>query len=174
MKRTSTVILLALFSLFLILLSCTLPIYIVTSPTSTAEGKDLTETPTYTPTITETPTPTSTPTYQVTPTVTVNLDGPWTIWQGTSQQRLDIDFLQKDYSVTANTATGDGHSLLIEGMVSYDGTNVSGEWESTNGTSGSFIMYLDGTYSTFSGNMGGGVPFCGNRLSSSMPSPCLQ
>jgi ABC-type glycerol-3-phosphate transport system permease component len=173
MKRTSTVILIAIFSLFLILLSCTLPIYIVTNPTATSDD-DATETPTYTPTITETPTPTSTPTYQVTPTVSVNLDGAWTIWQGTSQQRLDIDFLQKDYAITANAATGDGNSLLFEGTISYDGTNVTGDWESTNGTSGSFVMYLDGSYTMFSGNMGGGVPFCGNRLSSNMPSPCLK
>jgi hypothetical protein len=51
---------------------------------------------------------------------------------------------------------------------------VSGTWETTSGTTGNFIMYLDSSYATFSGNMGGGVPFCGNRLNTSMPSPCLK
>jgi ABC-type glycerol-3-phosphate transport system permease component len=173
MKRTTTVILLAIASLMLILLSCTLPIYVVTTA-PTEEEKDITETPTLTPTVTETPTPTSTPTYAVTPTVIVNLDGPWTIWQGTSQQRLDINFLQKGFSLVGNAATGDGQSLFFNGDISYDGTNVTGIWESTSGVSGNFVMYLDGSYATFSGNLGGGVPFCGNRLNASKPAPCLK
>lgn len=177
MKRNTTIILFAICALLLIVLSCTLPIYIVTNPTAESndeEEKDITEIPTLTPTITETPNPTSMPTYAVTPTVAVNLDGPWTIWQGTSQQRLDINFLQKGYEITANAATEDGQSLLFEGVISYDGTSVAGTWQSTSGISGNFVMYLDASYAVFSGNMGGGVPFCGNRLNSSKPAPCLQ
>jgi hypothetical protein len=176
MKRNTTIILFAISTLLLIVISCTLPIYIVTNPTTTEvdEDEDVTDTPTLTPTVTETPTPTTTPTYAVTPTVSTNIGGPWTIWQGTSQKRLDIDFLQQGFDLTANAATEDGQSLLFEGVVSYDGTSVTGTWQSTSGISGNFVMYLDGSYSMFSGNMGGGVPFCGNRLNSSMPSPCLR
>jgi hypothetical protein len=177
MKRNTTIILFAISALLLVVISCTLPIYIVTSPTTVDEDdedKDVADTPTQIPAATETPNPTSTPTYAVTPTVSVNLDGPWTIWEGTAQKRLDIDFLQKGYDLTGNAATGDGQSLLFEGVVSYDGTNVTGTWQSTSGTSGNFIMYLDGSYTMFSGNMGGGVPFCGNRINSSKPDPCLR
>jgi hypothetical protein len=109
-----------------------------------------------------------------TPTVSVNLDGAWTIWQGTSEQQLDIDFLQRGYSLVANTSTDDGESLLFNGTISQDGKSVSGTWESTSGTSGSFIMALDASLSSFSGNLGGGVPFCGNRSSASKPSTCLK
>jgi hypothetical protein len=109
-----------------------------------------------------------------TPTVSVNLDGPWSIWQGTNEQLLDIDFLQKGYSLVGNTATDDGHSLLFNGTISQDGKSVTGTWESTTGTSGSFIMALDASYSTFTGNMGGGVPFCGNRRGSTKPAPCVK
>ncbi len=170
MKRTTFIILFAILTILLILLSCTMPIYIVTAPTETDDGS--TDTPT--PTLTYTPTVTSTPTYAVTPTVTVSLDGPWTIWQGTSEQMLDINFLQDGFDIIGNAATDDDHSILYEGVISYDGTTVSGTWESTNGTSGSFIMYLDGTYGRFSGNMGGGVPFCGSRTNTAKPAPCLQ
>jgi hypothetical protein len=174
MKRNTTIILFAISILLLIVISCTLPIYIVTNPTTTSEEEDATDTPTLTPTVTETPTPTSTPTYAVTPTVMVNLDGPWAIWEGTSEKRLDIDFLQKGFDLTANAATEDGQSILFKGVISYDGTNVTGTWESTSGTTGNFTMYLDGSYTMFAGNMGGGVPFCGNRMNSTKPSPCLQ
>ena len=177
MKRTTLVVLIAIFSILLILLSCTLPIYIVTNSDDDDDDddeKDITNTPTPTATITQTPTLTYTPTYEVTPTVSVSLDGPWTIWEGTDQQRLDLNFFQDGFSVTANAGTDDGYSILYEGVISYDGYTVSGEWESTNGLSGTFVMYLDGSYGVFSGNMGGGVPFCGNRMNTSKPSPCLQ
>ena len=173
MKRKSTGILIAVFAIFALLLSCTLPIYIGTAPTE-EEEEEVTEAPTLSPTVTETPTPTSTATLSVTPTVSVNLDGPWTIWQGTSQQMLNIDFLQQGYSLVGNAATGDGYSMLFEGTISTDGLSVTGQWNSTKGTSGSFIMYLNSSYTTFLGNLGGGVPFCGNRMNTSMPSPCLQ
>ncbi len=110
----------------------------------------------------------------MTPTVSVSLEGPWTIWEGRDQKRLDIDFLQKGFELTGNAATKDGQSLLFEGVISYDGSTVTGTWESTSGTTGSFVMNLDSSYGMFSGNLGGGVPFCGNRLNTSMPSPCLQ
>jgi hypothetical protein len=109
-----------------------------------------------------------------TPAVAVNLDGPWTIWQGTSEQQLDIDFLQQGYSLVGNTATGSGHSLLFKGTISQDSKTVSGTWESTSGISGNFIITLDGSISSFSGNLGGGVPFCGSRSGTAKPSPCVK
>jgi hypothetical protein len=109
-----------------------------------------------------------------TPTVSVNLDGPWTIWQGTAGQHLMIDFLQQGYDLIANAATGDGHSILFKGVISHDGTDVTGVWESTTGTSGNFIMSLDQSLSSFSGNLGGGVPFCGTRMGTTKPNPCLK
>jgi hypothetical protein len=87
---------------------------------------------------------------------------------------LDIDFLQQGYTLVGNTATDDGQSLLFNGIISQDGMSVSGTWESTNGTSGNFIMALDGNLFAFTGNLGGGVPFCGNRKNSIKPTPCIK
>lgn len=178
MKRTTLIILFAIFSILLIMLSCTLPIYIVTD--SNDDDSDDTETvvkvvtATPDPSIAVSPTEAYTPTSEITPVVNVSLDGPWTIWKGTDQKQLDIDFLQDGHSVVGNAATDDGYSILYNGTISPDGKTVSGKWESTNGLSGNFVMYLDGSYGTFGGNMGGGVPFCGTRVNSSKPSPCLQ
>ena len=175
MKRTTSITLFAILSIMLILLSCTMPIYIVTSETDEDDDKEAEiVVNTAAPVATNTAVDTSVPTYAATPTVSVSLDGPWTIWQGSDEQMLDINFLQDDFDVTANVATGDDSSILYEGVISHDGTTVSGTWESTNGTTGSFVMYLDSTYGRFSGNMGGGVPFCGNRLDTVKPSPCLK
>jgi len=177
MKRKTVIILFALFTTLLVVLSCTLPIYIVTSDASDSKSDDEEEEEEEeaieAPTATVEPTVTSTPTTAITP-VLVYLDGPWTIWEGIEEERLDIDFLQDGYSLVGNASTDDGHSLLYEGTISSDGTSVSGTWRSTRGTQGNFIMYLDSTYSVFGGNMGGGMPFCGNRLNSSKPSPCLR
>jgi hypothetical protein len=109
-----------------------------------------------------------------TPTVSVNLDGPWTIWQGSAEQQLAIDFLQQGYDLIGNAATDDGHSILFKGVVGQDGTSVTGTWESTTGTSGNFTMDLSESLSSFSGNLGGGVPFCGTRMGTSKPAPCLK
>jgi hypothetical protein len=174
MKRKNVIILFALFTTLLVVLSCTLPIYIVSESESKESATAEKEVIVVTATPEATTEPTSTPTLAVTPTVMVYLDGPWTIWEGTDQERLDIDFLQDGFSVTGNAATDDGYSILYEGIISYDGTTVSGTWRSTKGISGNFVFYLDSSYSVFGGNMGGGVPFCGNRLSAKKPSPCLQ
>ncbi len=110
----------------------------------------------------------------VTPTVSVNLDGAWTIWQGSTEQQLAIDFLHQGYDLVGNAAIGDGHSILFKGVVSQDGTSVTGIWETTTGTSGNFTMDLSESLSSFSGNLGGGVPFCGTRMGTSKPDPCLK
>jgi len=106
--------------------------------------------------------------------VSINVDGPWTIWQGAAEQKLAIDFLQKGSDVVGNTATDDGHSLLFKGTISSDGKSITGTWESTNGTTGNFMMEFNDALNSFSGNLGGGVPFCGTRMGSSKPYPCLN
>ncbi len=176
MNRKNVIILIALFTTMLVVLSCTLPINVVaqndtgtsSEPAVTKEVIVVTATPE------ATQAPTSTPTLSVTPTVNVYLDGPWTIWEGTKQTRLDIDFIQDGYSLVGNASTDDGHSILYEGTISSDGASVSGTWRSTRGTTGNFVMYLDSSYSVFGGNMGGGVAFCGNRENAKKPSPCLR
>jgi hypothetical protein len=151
----------------LVALSCTLPFYIGT-PEPEIVYVEVTSTPSATEQPTEGPAQTG-----PTPTVSVNLDGEWFIWYGSSEKQLKISFLQKDYSLVGNAATDDGNSLLFNGTISQEGVSVTGTWESTNGTSGSFIMQLGSSLTTFSGNLGGGVPFCGSR-SGAKPSPCLN
>jgi hypothetical protein len=106
--------------------------------------------------------------------ISINIDGPWTIWQGNSEQQLSIDFLQQDYEIIGNAATNNGHSLLLKGTIAQDGKSVSGTWESTSGTDGVFMMKFNESLSSFSGNFGGGMPFCGNRTDSVKPDPCLE
>ena len=109
-----------------------------------------------------------------TPQVAVNMDGVWTIWQGSNEQQLTINFLQQGYNLTGNVATGGGHSILFKGTINQDSKGATGTWESTTGSSGSFNIYLSDSLQYFSGNLGGGVPFCGTRAGTMKPSPCLQ
>ncbi|MDP2966441.1 MAG: hypothetical protein Q8N39_10485 [Pelolinea sp.] len=175
MKSSFLRLVIVLIAILAVSVACSLPFVI--SPVQPEEKivyVEITSIPAAPPAPTSAPAPTAeSPAPAVTPTVSVNLDGSWAIWQGTSEQQLDIDFLQIGYSLVGNTATGNGHSLLFNGTISQDGKSVSGTWESTSGTSGSFIMALDASYSAFSGNLGGGVPFCGSR-SGTKPSPCIK
>ena len=163
-----------IITLFLVFftIACTLPFNFSPTPEEKIVYIEITSTPV----IVETPETESDVilTVEVTPTVSVNLDGPWTIWQGSSEQQLSIDFLQQGYGLVGNAATGDGHSILFKGTVSQDGKSVTGTWESTTGTSGNFLMDLGATLSSFSGNLGGGVSFCGTRTGSTKPVPCLK
>lgn len=109
-----------------------------------------------------------------TPQVAVNMDGVWTIWQGSIEQQLTINFLQQGYNLTGNVAIGGGHSILIKGIINQDSKGATGTWESTTGTSGPFSIYLSDSLQYFSGNLGGGVPLCGTRSGTMKPSPCLQ
>ncbi len=109
-----------------------------------------------------------------TPAVAVNLDGVWTIWQGSNEQQLTINFLQQGYNLTGNVATGSGHSLLFKGTINQDSKGATGIWESTSGTTGVFTIFLSDSLQSFSGNLGGGVSFCGTRSGSLKPSPCLK
>jgi len=173
MKSSSLHLVIALIAILAVSVACSLPFVI--SPVQPEEKivyVEVTSTPAPT---ADTSVPAAAPTAAAaTPAVAVNLDGPWTIWQGTSEQQFDIDFLQQGYSLIGNAATNDGQSLLFKGTISQDSKSVSGSWESTAGTSGSFIMTLDASLSAFTGNMGGGVPFCGSRSISKKPSPCIK
>jgi hypothetical protein len=174
MKLSSLRLIVAVIALIAFTVACSMPFVI--SPVQPEEKivyVEITSTPIVAPSAA--PSPTANPVVPTaTPAVSVNLDGPWTIWQGVKEVKLDIDFLQQGYSLVGNTSTDDGQSLLFKGTISQDGKSVSGTWESTNGTSGSFLMALDSSLATFSGNLGGGVPFCGNRSNFTKPSPCIK
>ena len=173
MKNRTTAVFITLMLVFFTL-ACTLPFNVATAPESDEKIVYVE--------ITSTPEEDAEPDDEdetdegitVTPPVPVNLDGPWTIWQGSTEQQLTIDFLQLGGDLTGNAATGVGHSILFKGVLSQDSTSVTGTWESTTGTSGNFIMYLSESLSSFSGNLGGGVPFCGTRMGTSKPNPCLK
>ena len=170
MKNRTTAVFIALI-LVLFTLACTLPFYVATAPESEVKIVYVE--------ITSTPEEVSDSANEdedvaVTPPVPVNLDGSWTIWQGSAEQQLTIDFLQQGGDLTGNAATGGGHSILFKGVLSQDGTSITGRWENTTGTSGNFTMYLSESLSSFSGNLGGGVPFCGTRMGTSKPYPCLK
>ena len=115
---------------------------------------------------------------QAAPTATVSVpvsvEGIWTIWQGTNEEQLTVNFLQQGFVLTANVATGSGHSMLLKGNLNQDNSSVTGTWESTNGSSGAFNMYLDATGQFFTGNLGSGIPFCGARTGIPKPGSCLR
>lgn len=170
MKSTSLRYLFVIFAISIFSLSCTLPFYLGTAePEEKIVYVEVTSTPEE-----ATLAPTEEPEPAVTPTVSVNLDGAWTIWYGVDQERLALNFLQQGYQLTANVATGGDDSILFSGTINQEGSQVNGTWESTDGTSGNFTMVLSSDLYAFSGNMGGGVAFCGARGSASKPSPCLE
>ncbi|MBM3137683.1 MAG: hypothetical protein FJZ98_05795 [Chloroflexi bacterium] len=153
--------------ILLIGISCTLPFYFgaPVEPEKEIVYVEVTAEPT---TVNDEPAPVG-----PTPAVAVNMDGEWTIWYGSTEKLLKISFLQKGYSLVGNAATGSGDSLLFNGTINQASDGVTGTWESTDGTSGSFTIKLGEGLTTFSGNMGGGVPFCGSR-SGSKPATCLE
>lgn len=171
MNKTKKYPALTLALLILFTVACTIPIYfsepepvekiVYVEVTSTPQGDDAADAESDTE-------------QEAMQPATVNLDGPWTIWHGSDEQELEIDFLQQDHELVANAATNDGHSILFKGTIGQDGKSVSGIWENTTGTSGTFTIYLNDALSSFNGNLGGGVPFCGTRTGSSKPYPCLK
>lgn len=172
MKSSSLRLIIAAAAILAVTVACSLPFVMApVEPEEKIVYVEITSTPS---TLTSTLQPVSEPTLSAaTPSIPVNMDGPWTIWQGTSGQQLDIDFLQQGFVLVGNTATGNGESMLFKGTISQDGRSVSGTWESTSGTYGSFYMSLDASLTFFSGNLGGGVPLCGSRSGVTKPSSCL-
>lgn len=171
MKSSSIRLLIGFALILAVSLACTLPYTIApTEPEQQIVYVEITSTPAE-----EAAAPAEAPAEPAQePTIPINMDGEWTIWQGTSEQQLTIDFLQQDNTLIGNTATDDGHSLLFKGTISQDNTSVTGTWESTLGTSGSFVIYPGSGATSFTGNMGGGVPLCGVRGDGSKPSPCIK
>jgi hypothetical protein len=171
--RNQTIALLIVFSLVGISLACTIPVNF--APPPVVEEKivyvEVTSTPEEAEPIADSD---ETETAGEAAVVPVSMDGPWTIWQGTAEQKLSIDFLQKGSALIGNAATDDGNSMIFQGTISANGKTASGTWESTSGTSGVFQIALNDSLNSFSGNLGGGVPFCGTRMGSSKPYPCLN
>ncbi len=173
MKNRTTVKFIALM-LVIFTLACTLPFYIATAPEPEEKIVYVEITSTPEEVAESTDTDETDQDIVATQAVSINLDGPWTIWQGSAEQQLTIDLLQQGYDLVGNAAIGEGHSILFKGVINQDGTSVTGTWESTTGTSGNFTMDLSESLSSFSGNLGGGVPFCGTRMGTSKPQPCLK
>ena len=86
MKNRTTAVFIALMLVFSTL-ACTLPFYVATSPESDVKivYVEITSTPEED--------ADSDDEDETTPPIPVNLDGPWTIWQGSAEQKLTIDFL---------------------------------------------------------------------------------
>lgn len=170
MKSPSKRLIIASLMMLLIGISCTLPFYFGSSvePEKEIVYVEVTAAP-----ATSNDEPAEDQAAGPTPSVAVNLDGEWTIWYGSTEKQLKISFLQKGYSLVGNAAIGKGDSLLFNGTINQASDGVTGNWESTDGTSGNFVMQLGSGQTTFSGNMGGGVPFCGSRAGVK-PSPCLK
>ena len=123
------------------------------------------------------PTSTSAPVATTDPArvaVPIDWGGEWVIWRGSAAEKLNFDFLQQGALITGSAATTGGNSLLLKGTLSIDGKTLTGTWESTDGTSGSFMAYLGSALNQFSGNLGGTQPFCGARVGSAKPNPCQQ
>jgi hypothetical protein len=170
MKSLRVTKLAVLAGVLLATIACTLPFTITpVEPEEKIIYIEITSTPEETTAEAETPTDPA-----ATPPVAVNLDGIWTIWQGAGEQQLTINFLQQGYTIIGNAASGSGHSLLFKGTINQDSKGATGTWESTSGTSGVFSIYLADSMQTFSGNLGGGVAFCGTRSGNLKPSPCLK
>ena len=175
MKSTSLKFLFVIFAISIFALSCTLPFYFGTpEPEEKIVYIEVTVTPEVAADTTDAAESAPTTAPAATPTVSVSLDGDWTIWYGVEEEELSLSFLQQGYSLTANVATGGDDSLLFTGVINQDGKGVEGTWESTDGTEGYFTMVLDSAISTFTGNMGGGVAFCGARGAADKPGVCLK
>lgn len=171
MKSSRLLFITTFTALLFVSIACTLPFTI--SPVETGDEKVVYIEVTSTPVEVATEAPVQAAATS-TVSVPINMDGIWTIWQGSNEEQLTVNFLQQGFIITANVATSGGHSLLFEGTINQDNSNATGTWESTNGSSGIFNISFDGTAQSFSGNLGVGVPFCGTRLGSTKPAPCLK
>lgn len=164
--------------LLLVSLACSFPLFI--TPVDSEEAKSEVP-PTMEPPPTETVSlPTVEPTNTPEPTA-VNLqtaiaadwDGAWVIWFGDDMLKVDIDFLQDGTTITGNAVHKKGHSLAFLGEIATDGMSVSGTWEATDGTSGTFTIYDLGSFAQFNGNLDGRDPFCGARSAANQPAACF-
>ena len=157
-------------------LACSFPLYITPAiqPTS-ALPEIVDQQPLQTETL-----PTLEPTQTVEPTATsmatalaARWDGPWTIWFGDAQTKVEIDFVQDGIKIVGNAVHKKGHSIAFTGQIAADGVTVNGNWEATDGTSGTFTMYDLDSFAQFNGNLDGRSPFCGARVATNKPASCF-
>jgi len=118
----------------------------------------------------------STSTIAPTTVVTKNVDwdGKWKIWMGDSSKGYTIDFLVQGDKISGTTVITNHNSISFIGIIQEDGGTIEGTWENTDGTSGDFYMYIDSSEDVFTGRLSSSSAFCGNRASSTQPSPCFE
>ena len=176
MRSTSLKRLLLVFSFSIFIFACTLPFYIGASePEEKIVYIEVTSTPQQAEELTDDEDQDDEEIVpEATPTVSINIDGAWTIWYGVDEDELSINFLQKGYEIVANAATSGDDSMSISGSINQAGDQVEGIWETTDGSSGTFTMVLSDDLFSFTGNMGGGVAFCGVRGSTAKPLICIK
>jgi len=107
-----------------------------------------------------TPTPTITPTKTGTPA-----GGIWSgTWNTTYREMILVQ--------TGNTVTGvyDSNTGSINGTLT--GNRLSGTWAETNGTSGTFDFWIEGTGLRWHGNFNKTQAWCGQRAGQTPLSPC--
>lgn len=114
------------------------------------------------------PAPTPTPT----PQLTQDWVGTWFLWVGDTYQTIEVDFSAERNQITG-TIEEEGESRKINAVMSLDGITVTGDWESSSGNSGPIAMLISEDRQEFTGNLGGGVMFCGSREGTFKPNPCF-
>jgi hypothetical protein len=189
MKNKRTWVLIASAAILTIIVACSLPI---TFTIPTEEPKIITVQVTSVVPATSAPQPTSVPpTAQIivvtatppAPTVVVptapvvaapvDWSGAWVIWMGGGLQQINVDFVLRNNQITGNAAIGSGNSIAFYGLISADNRSVSGNWENTNGSTGTFTWHILDSYNQFNGNMGSTQQICGARSSISRPAVCF-
>jgi len=181
MKNIKTWIIIACCAIVVALLACTLPINVVV-PTEEPKVVIVQVTavpatsvpqvvqPTVIP-LSPTPAPTAT---QVVMAAPVDWSGAWVVWMGGSLQQFNLDLILNNGQLAGNAATGGGYTIAFYGLISADKRSVSGNWESTDGRTGTFMWRILDTYNQFNGDKGNSEQICGARITSARPAVCLM
>ena len=183
MKNNRFWIIAGSIAILVVILACTLPITIVV-PTEEQKSVPLPTDavpPTAMPPTAMPPTampPTAMPPTAMPPLPTINVapadwSGVWTMWMGGSLQQFNINFVLNQSQLTGNAAIGGGNSIAFYGMISADKRLVTGNWESTDGRSGTFTWRILDNYVQFNGNKSGSEQICGSRTVTTRPATCL-
>jgi hypothetical protein len=184
MKNMRTWILIASTVLLIVMVACSLPI---SFDVPTAEPKVIIVQVTAVPTTSAPQSPTALP-IVITATLPaatlpaptaivvespVDWSGAWVIWMGGSLQQINLDFVLKDNQITGNAAIGAGNSIAFYGLISADRRTVTGNWEVTNGSTGTFTWHILDTFNQFNGNKGSSEQICGARSATYRPAVCF-
>jgi hypothetical protein len=186
MKNNRFWIILTSIAILAVIAACTLPISIVIP---SEEQKVVPVQPTAAPiVITVVVQPTAVPQTAVPPvtvpataiptTTSINVapvdwSGVWTVWMGASLKQINLDLVLKQNQVTGNAAIGGGNSIAFFGLISPDKRSVTGNWESTDGLTGTFTWRILDNYVQFNGNKSGSEQICGSRTATTRPASCL-